>query len=327
MLKDTQRQKRLFLLSPNVQNGIGSVLLLGVLWCMFRPDSTVYKAQFAVGLWLLGLLFLAFRYPRLTMWSFGACALLSLYLRSTTNTDLQPPPKNNAPKIKIAHFNLSAFKSDIAETLLKMEESGADVISVQEISPEWVKPLLDSFSKRFRHRCAFLGTDLYSFALFSKLPIAKCDTFFYNSNFSRIPNLMAKIELVEGGWRQPITILNSYIEPPILASARAQQDQHFKALAKKIEKMNAEKMPVLAVGNYNSDPTSTEIQTFRATSALLDSRRGFQITRKDGKLSLLDVPLDHIFYSNALQCLDFQTLSGSQGERVGIMGIYQINKN
>jgi hypothetical protein len=44
----------------------------------------------------------------------------------------------------------------------------------------------------------------------------------------------------------------------------------------------------------------------------------------DGHISLFEVPVDHLFYSKHFQCIDFQTIKGLKGERLGITGIYQF---
>jgi endonuclease/exonuclease/phosphatase (EEP) superfamily protein YafD len=251
------------------------------------------------------------------MFAFAASGMLALYLRATSNTALVLPHKTDEPILKLGHFNLSAA-NDVEPTLAKMLEINADVLSVQEISPEWARPLLDTLKQHYPHKCLLLSTDLYSFGLFSKYPIMRCDTVFCG----QAPNLV--IRLRSNSERRDILLVSSYIEPPLFEMARIQQKKHLDSLGQYVARM---RLPTIAFGNYNLNNNSNEIQILRNIAHLNDSRRGFRPLRDDGHISLLEVPLDHIFYTNHLQCVGFQSISDGISNRIGIVGSYQFTKD
>lgn len=306
-----------------IVNLIGLLLIFGVVVCVYLPHVPMfrwwsrYAMQITVVYWLLGILFLVVRQPRLTMFAFAASGMLALYLRATSNTALLPPTRTNEPILKLGHFNLSAA-TDIYPTISKMLSINADVISIQEISPEWARPILDSLGKYYPHRCMMLSTDLYSFGLLSKYPIADCDTIYCGEAPNLVLRLQSKV------FKQELLLVASYIEPPLFEMARQQQKIHFDSLTKFVA---GKRLPIITLGNYNIESNTPEIQTMRQTAHLNDSRRGFRPLRDDGHVSILEVPLDHIFYTNHFQCIDFQTLSGINSERIGIMGSYQFMKD
>lgn len=303
-----------------VINFIGLLLLFGALAGIYLPQIAIFHwwshhiMQITVAYWILGILFLIIRLPRLTMFAFAASGMLSLYLRSISNTALVPPPLTKDPVLRLGHFNLSAA-TDILPTISKILSNGADVISLQEISPEWVRPIKDSLSKYYPHQCLLLGTDIYSFGLLSKYPFAHCDTMYCG----QAPNLVVRLRNQVS--QKSILLIASYIEPALFGMARQQQEKHLDSLAKFIADKN---LPTITLGNYNNIGNSPEILNMRKIAHLNESRRGFRPLRDDGHISIFEVPTDYIFYSNDFQCVDFQSLSGANSERIGIMGAYQF---
>jgi endonuclease/exonuclease/phosphatase (EEP) superfamily protein YafD len=143
------------------------LLIVGAVLCVYTPDIVIFKnwaayaAQISMSYWLLGLLFLALKQPRLTMISFICCAFLCIYLKSATNPALQLPTKTGEPTLKIAQFNLSAHAGDYNSFLNVLRKTNADVISVQEVEPYWANVLEDSLRIMYPHQCSYLSTNIY----------------------------------------------------------------------------------------------------------------------------------------------------------------------
>jgi endonuclease/exonuclease/phosphatase (EEP) superfamily protein YafD len=297
------------------------LLIVGAVLCVYTPDIVIFKnwaayaAQISMSYWLLGLLFLALKQPRLTMISFICCAFLCIYLKSATNPALQLPTKTGEPTLKIAQFNLSAHAGDYNSFLNVLRKTNADVISVQEVEPYWANVLEDSLRIMYPHQCSYLSTNIYSLKVLSKYSFAVCDTLFCD----KVPSLIL-------GFRnrlkdKPVYLISTYIEPPVFLSAYKRMQKQMDTIAFKIKSINA---PTITVGDYNVASSTKEVQQFRQMANLNDSRRGYRPSRTDGHFSLFDVPTDHIFYTNHFNCIDFQTISGVESERLGIMGVYQF---
>ncbi len=305
---------------------ISIILVLGVIFCIYTPNFTVFKwwarfsSQISIGYWILGILFLAFKKPRLTMVAFVSCLFLCLYLRNTTNTAMVPPKVTDEPIIRLAQFNMSASNSDYGATLASIKKTGVDIVSVQEVTPEWRKMLNDSLSNTYPYSCELVGLDVYSMKLFSKFPFSSCDTFYCGM----IPNLALGFKNPYSKSKGNIYIIASYIAPPIFSAAYLELQKQLDTVSAYTKRLNS---PAITIGDYNIHASSYEIQQFRRSANLNDSRRGYRPDRNDGYISLLEVPTDHIFYTPQFNCIEFQTISGPSEERLGIKGYYQFCKD
>ncbi len=314
--KEKTKQSRI------AENIIACLLAIGAILCVYTPNYLVFKywagysAQITIVYWLFGFAFLVVKRPYLTMASFICCAFLCLYLKSTTNPALEPVRKTSEPIIKVAHFNASSNTE--SSILNAVRTCGADIISVQEVTPGWNKLLKDSVSDKYRFQCDIVTLDVYSLKILSRFPFASCDTFYCGN----VPNLV--VGLKNQATKNNLYIIGTYIAPPVFSSAYLQLQRQLDSVASHIQRANG---PVITVGDYNIHSSSYEIQQFRRSANLNDSRRGYRPDLNNGYISLLDVPTDHIFYTNQLNCVEFQTISGVNSERLGIIGSYQFNKD
>jgi endonuclease/exonuclease/phosphatase (EEP) superfamily protein YafD len=76
------------------------------------------------------------------------------------------------------------------------------------------------------------------------------------------------------------------------------------SLAQQIQRMDG---PVIVFGDFNNMPWSNELSAFQSKTDVSDSRRSQYPTYHPGAPHLFDRPVEHIFYSKDLQCLDFDT--------------------
>jgi endonuclease/exonuclease/phosphatase (EEP) superfamily protein YafD len=316
MIQTATQPRRLQLLTQ----AASLLLIVGAVLCVYTPDIivlknwTAYVPQITMSYWLLGLLFLALRQPRLTMISFICCAFLCIHLKSKTNPNMQMPTKTGEPTLKVAQFNLTAHSGDYSSFLNVLRKTEADIISVQEVTPDWAHVLEDSL-KMYPHQCSYQSTSIYSLKVLSKHSFAICDTLFCD----KVPSLILGFKNKPKD--KPVYIISTFIEPAVFLSAYKRMQKQLDTIALKIKSISA---PTITVGDYNVASSTSEVQQFRQMANLNDSRRGYRPTRADGHFSLMDAPTDHIFYTNHFNCIDFQTISGVESERLGIMGVYQF---
>jgi endonuclease/exonuclease/phosphatase (EEP) superfamily protein YafD len=318
MIQTELRSKRLQIFN----NAVSLLLIVGAVLCVYTPNTLMlkgwasYASQLTLGYWLLGLFFLSLKLNRLTMVSFISCAFLCIYLKSTTNPAIQLPNKTSEPTLKVAQFNLSAYNGDYSSFLKTLRKTNADILSIQDIPYDWGRILTDSLKGFYPHQCDYQSVGIYSLKVLSKYSFAVCDTLFCD----QVPSLILGFKNKAND--SQIHIISTYIGPPVFSSAYAQMQKQLDTLALQIKRHSA---PTITVGDYNIHASSSEIQHFRQLANLNDSRRGYRPS--DGYFSLLDVPTDHIFYTNHFNCIDFQTISGTHSERLGILGVYQLVKD
>jgi endonuclease/exonuclease/phosphatase (EEP) superfamily protein YafD len=300
---------------------IAVVLLGGVLLCIYQPEYPIIKAGvkyaplIAIGYWLVGLLFLAIRQNRLTMIAFICCGFMCIFLKNASNQALVQPSKTSEPMVKIAQFNLAAVNGNYDELIDKIIQSDADVVSLQEVPITYEKWLEDTLKKDYPHACLSASADFRGILLLSKHKFLSCDTI----KSDNIPNLSISIR-TKNSARQ-LYIICTYLAPPFGATGYKTFRNQLDTVAN-YAKMLGE--PYITVGDFNMEGSSYEVQQFRRSAAIADSRRGFQPMRQDGTLDLFEIPTDHIFYTRHFQCVDFHTISDSSKAHLGIVGTYQF---
>ena len=283
-----------------------SIICIGTLLSVFNSDLEIFKKteDFTVyimpSLLGLGLLFLILNQQRLMMISFICTGILCLHLKMASNQNLRFADINAGPKISIAHIGLSATQEGYQSILEKVNEIDADVVSFQEVTPDWANILKEAFSDYYPHEASNIRISPFGMLIFSKYPITDIDTFYYN----RIPNLGVKMEVTEG---QEVKLLASYILPPLNTR------EHLSVIASEVEK---DDVPVITLGDYNLVYWSDEIISFRNSTHLKNSRR-----------STLQIHYDHIFYSDDFECVDFSEIVDMSSNHLGIYGAYQFNAN
>lgn len=297
---------------------------LGVVICVYPHLFPVFSwgVNYAVQLMLLymlgGLVFLFFKQPRLTFVSFAACILLCFFLKySIKNNSLDRwrnnilednlPPEESV-KLKAAHFNLSNGASQ-SEMMNAFINSNADVLSIHEVNPGWAQWLDDSLGIAYPYHHTMVDIGIFGMAIFSQYPLTSVDTFFHED----IPCLRACIRK-DGA---DICFINVHTEPALNDYALRRLVGHLETVAAQVSRMD---MPLLVMGDFNSVSWSKELQAFMNKTGLLESRAGFM----DREPSFWDVPIDHIFYSPRLNCVNFKSLSEGTGSHYGITATFRL---
>ncbi len=298
------------------------LIILGALVCVFPPDFFIFKmsARFAVQIMLsylaLGLIFLSFKSYKLMFTSFACCAGLCLFLKYTTNSDLALAAPSNEEAISIAHFNVSA-SDDYDFIIDEILKADADLISLQEVTPDWGIVLKESLIEKYPYSKTVVRFDPFGLAIYSKLPFSNIDTFVCDN----VPNIFGTLKLEESN--REICFITSHALPPFYTSDYQKLRKHLRRIA---SFSNESDCPVITMGDYNAVPWSYEIQDFRSVSNLSDSRRGF-FPNSNGSFSIFQLPSDHIFYSNQLKCIHFEDMEHTEAGHLGVKGAYQFNAN
>ncbi len=301
-----------------------SVLIIGLAaLCILPMDNlliknvSIFSVQIMFVFLIMGLLFLILRQKNLMMVSFLSCASLCLVLRNSFDERTASaffPKLNDNRTVEIAHFNVSAFNDEYSELLKVITESDADIVSIQEVTPDWNYFLKNGLAKKYPHSNTVVRIDFHGLAVYSKHPFTRIDTFHYQD----IPNLVGSFQ-IDSTYGE-IFFICSHTEPPVNRPAYKKIDEHLDKIA---AVANGLKGPVLTIGDYNVVPWSPELQSFRLKAKLSNSRRSFTASNSNSAMPFLSVPIDHIFYSNDLQCVSFDMVTNAQAT-VGIKGTYQF---
>ncbi|WP_235297703.1 endonuclease/exonuclease/phosphatase family protein [Portibacter marinus] len=296
-----------------LQNGIMILLFLVALVPIFnlKVPFLQFSVDFTVQLMLaylfLGLLFLTIDKRRLLFTSFICCGMLCLFLKQSSYDRLAFPAVTQQEKVTIAHFNTSSAIGGYESVLSAVLASDADIISFQEVTPDWDAFLTENLSTIYPYNVRNVRIDPYGMEIFSKLPIKSYDTFHYQE----IPHQLVNIDIADG---EQVNIISAHVLPPLGQRLNERARKHLNTIAEKILSIEA---PSIVLGDFNLVYWSNEIISFRQKADLENSRR-------DISKNLLDVPYDHIFFSKRLECTGFGDITDTSSTHLGIIGTYQL---
>lgn len=270
-------------------------------------DAAVYLLFILLGIGIVGFIMDS---SKLMLNEFACAALLCIYLKSAGNSALQMPVVNDLPHFSIAHINLSSVESGYQEFVNEIKSSELDIVSFQEVKPDWAQVLNSSILEVFPYKLENVRIDLFGMSIYSKFPITKQDTVFIDD----VPFLEVEVEVVEN---RRFALSNPLVIPSINAAMDNSQKEFMTKTADHISNKNGTKV---VLGDFNMVYWSSRIRDFREITGLMNSRR-------DISQSVLSIPYDHIFYSNDLECTKFIDLIDSTSTRLGIQGDFQFTQN
>ncbi|MEM9990418.1 MAG: endonuclease/exonuclease/phosphatase family protein [Bacteroidota bacterium] len=298
---------------------ISCLLVLGVLLCVYTPENLLLKwgtnftPQIMFAYLVLSLGFLLVSQQRLMMTSFACCAVLCLFLKEASGDVLKHPESNGQASISIAHFNLANSETNPQKQFQAMLNTKADLLSIQELTPDWEMPLVQMLQMDYPHFKSIPDLGTNGVAIYSKYPFKTIDTFHYD----HIPNIIGSVVLKEHDFH----FIASHTKPAFTESAYLAQQAHLETVA---HKCRAIRDPLVTFGEYHATPWSEEIRQFRRQARLNDSRRNLTPSYPHGTMSFFDVPIDHIFFTDHFQCTDFRTISGETSKHLGIQAVFEF---
>lgn len=286
------------------------VLMVTTLLIIIQPSGQYYRVftesavEITLGILGFGLLCLLLQWHRLMFVSFACAGILSLFLKSSTN----PAPVYATPileeDIEVIHLNISSYEGSVYEDLTDLLlRTDADLISIQEVDPEWDMVLRDELSDTYPYFSSVASVGINGLAIFSKLRLTNLDTFYHNN----IPNLTGLIEAKKEG-DKPIRFISTYTNPAFGTDKFYQElRDHFEAIIDKVKDTAGAR---LALGTYNTVAWSSEMKFFTGELGLQNSRRTINPFSED--------TYEHIFHSRDIECVDFDGIYDNSEERIGL---------
>jgi endonuclease/exonuclease/phosphatase (EEP) superfamily protein YafD len=268
-----------------------------------------------IGMFVLGMLTFLIKQERIMMVSLACCCVLCLYLKGSANKQMRLSAVTSNPSLKIAYINLGNAENAYDPVIDYLSHLDADFISFQELTPDWNTELTKKLSSEFAYIKTMTRLDQYGMGFFSKKSFQSVDTIYFHD----IPNLIASINL---GENQMCNIISCQVIPPVNEAAFLTISQHFNYLTGYMKTLTGN---VVVLGDLHLPPWASEIQQFKITANLQDSRRDTNPRNQDGSFSLPRIPVEHIFYGAKFDCTSFSELGNNIVGRIGITGTYQIH--
>ena len=288
------------------------LFMLGIAIVILAAPQIRFLSEYLVhimfGFFISGFVFLFMNQKKLLITSFAICGMLCVILKNESNSNLVNPIENNNPKIKLSHYNLSNLDNPY-ELVAAIEKENADVISFQELTPDWHAILEIALKNNYEYYTDIVRIDPYGKGFYSKYPIVKVDTI----NKSTFQDL--RIQCSHQG--NEYVFYSTYVIPALDKRSRALAKEQLTQISEKVKR---EIRPSLVFGDFNLVYWSEEVSHFRNNSLLNNSRK--EVVPASFKL-----PYDHIFYSKSLECLNERDILDARDEKIGYMGVYQAKND
>ena len=268
--------------------------------------------QIAIALILFSVLLMTIKRYKFSLISFASAlyllASISVFDKTVYNSFIEDD------NISVSHFNVLRTNKNYDTIINSALISNSDIISFQEINTAWADSLILSLSEKYPYHIIEKNDENYfGIALFSKHKILNPKIVYIED----VPNIFATIHKDN----YLVDVITAHTNSPISKERFIKRNKHIKALA---ELAKTDYRPLLVIGDFNAVPWDSRIIKFKRQTALLDSRNALLSTwpRQLGKLG---IPLDYIFHSENLTCVNFQVIRQSSSDHCGIKGVYNID--
>lgn len=213
--------------------------------------------------------------------------------------------------LTILHFNVKENNKKIQTVAEAALASGATIVSLQELRPDSFR-IVDSLMRNtYPYQYSELDFPGFGMALYSRIPLTDTQTL-AQENF---PLLFTKVQ-VKG---QTIYILAGTSSTPTNDKDFKKQAAEFAFMAQQVQSLQG---PVFLMGDMNAVPWSEHIKGLLDRTQLKDSRKDLSATYP--AQSPMQIPIDYIFHSDQIRCVQFTTVGGTSSNHLGLMGYYRI---
>ncbi|MDU9416616.1 endonuclease/exonuclease/phosphatase family protein [Pseudomonas sp. zfem005] len=186
------------------------------------------------------------------------------------------PLATDAPTRRFLAFNLKLDNGDAAADARWLAEQKADLIFVSEATPAWSEQLA---ALRPFEACARYSDSPFGLALFSRLPLKRCQVLELTGPAAGYPYLRAELE-------DGTVVFGLHPPPPLGADLALARDESLRQLA---ERIAAEGPEVVVLGDLNVTAYSPRLRDFLDNAGLRLTSPRIRPTWWPGMLGL-----DHI---------------------------------
>ncbi len=224
---------------------------------------------------------------------------------------VEPPAVDkNQQSIGLTHFNLDRFASEPERALKVLNETGDDIIFLQEVTPALVAEMIAALPD-YQVQSLYPLPSSAGSALFVKRdsPVQIEQTAFISLPHTSERRLISvRLHLDQ----QPIHLLSLHVIRPRNAWTSSYQAEEFAALAQWAQQRQKAGEAVLIVGDFNTTPWSQRFQQLLKQGHLLNGQRGYGL-QATWPAAFPLLPIDLCIHSQPLMLTHYaagQTFSG-----------------
>ena len=273
----------------------------GRLWWVLDLFSH-FRVQYAILLFFIAVTLLMLRHVR-TAAMFLAPAVVNLVLIMPLYLGRAAPPDAESPQYRAVLANVYTPNQECELVISLIEQYEPDFFVLQEVDTRWLLDI-SSLEAAYPYTEQCPRPDNFGIALYSKRPLAKCDTVYIGA--AMVPSICAQLEL-DG---RQVTVLGTHTIPPARREGSLMRNEQ---LARIPEFLQEYQGPVIVLGDLNTAPWSHYFRKLLRDAGLKDGSRGHGIAATwPTDISPLRIPIDHFLHSP-----DLTVTSRRTGQHIG----------
>ncbi len=284
-----------------------------VLLIIFQPDIhpvtilNEHAMWIIISLIVIGLISMFYNNKNLIYFSMLSAAILTFYLKDLSNENLVfNSHANKKTALHLLHINIFNVEESKPELLDKIIKINPDIISFEELSPDWNKFLIKNLNDKYKNILNLNRLDFDSKLILSKYEFISKDTFLLSNH--------PQLDITVFFRNNPIKIIFSYILPYSMVGENINSEYQLYDLAEYVKK--SRNSNIIVVGEFNQVYWTKRIRNFLYETQLNNARRSISFSKRN--------PYDHIFYSNRLKCIELNEIHDSKKNHIGIEGFFKI---
>jgi endonuclease/exonuclease/phosphatase (EEP) superfamily protein YafD len=259
----------------------------------------------------------------------GVLLLLTIFLTGCHSVRIAQIPSGPHFTLLTYNVNWGAPRPDL--TLQTIEESNAEIVCLQETTPEWERYLRNNLNSKypfmeFRSSEGRMGGGL---AFLSTVPM---------SEVRYIPSETGWFD----GWIKsfstkagPVQVLNVHLRPPVGDRGSWSLGGYFHTGDERLEELQqfcaalATNVPAIIAGDFNDTEGSPPLKWLRKqayTNALPEFDRHSPTWRWRAGPILLRRRMDHIVYSPGLSCYAAKVIRAGASDHFPVLATFSVNE-
>ncbi len=294
-----------------------ALLLLTTALIIIQPEGSQFRiftnnaVEFLLGILGFSLLCMLLRWHKLMFTAFGCVGVLCFFLKSSSNPEPIYAAPSQAIDFEVFQLNIQNHDWNSYEELSDLLiRSSADVISIQEVTPDWDFALMELLQDSFPYSISIPTISFNGLAVYSKHPILETDTFYHKDT----PNISGLVKVSRDNNHRTMRFVSTYTSPTFNSDkSYSILKEHFSLI---IDEMKERKEALTAFGSFNTVAWSSEMKFFTNMLGLQNSKRSLN------PFSLGSY--EHIFHSKHLECSDFDVIYSENGDEIGIKATLQF---
>lgn len=198
-------------------------------------------------------------------------------------------PVSPGPEFVLLNINVEARNAEHERVLERIRESGADAVTLIELSPA-LAAKLGALDDLYPHRVAVPATNNFGIAVLSRHPLGATQTF----DLGPSPAIEVVVDAPDG----PVRLVAIHTKPPVGAALARTRNEQLEALARRALTSEG---PLAICGDFNLSPYSPWFGRFEQASGTRAARRGRGLGISwPAFMPLLGTPIDHCFLRGPL---------------------------